>query len=39
MGLGIKIESKEAEVMASEVVFVAGVAEADNELHRGIISI
>lgn len=35
---GIKIKCQEAEVVASEVVFWAGVAEADDEFHRYIIA-
>lgn len=35
---GIKIKRQEAEVMAGEVVFWAGVAEADDEFHRYIIA-
>lgn len=34
----IKIEGEKAEVVASEVVFGAGVAEADDEFHEGIIA-
>ena len=34
---GIKIEQKEAEVMTGEVVFWAGVAEADDKIHKTIV--
>lgn len=34
MDFGIKIEQKEAEVVASEIIFWAGVAEADDEIHK-----
>lgn len=37
LGFGIKIEQKEAEIMASEVVFWAGIAEADDEIHKLIV--
>lgn len=30
----VKIEGEEAEIVASEVVFVSGVPEADNEIHE-----
>ncbi len=35
---GIKIEGEEAEIVASEVVFWAGIAEADDEIHKDIIT-
>lgn len=35
---GIKIEGEEAEAVAGEVVFWAGIAEADDELHENIIA-
>lgn len=38
MGFGIKIQSKKAEIVASEIVIGAGIAEADEELHEFIIA-
>lgn len=35
---GVKIEGEEAEIVAGEVVFVAGVAEANDEFHGVIIT-
>lgn len=34
----VKVKSEKAEIVASKVVFVAGVAEADNEFHGAIIA-
>lgn len=38
LDFGIKIKRQEAEVVASEVVFWARIAEADDEFHRYIIA-
>lgn len=35
---GIKIECQEAEVVAGEVVFRAGIAEANDKFHESIIT-
>lgn len=38
MDFGVKVKSEKTEIMAGEVVFVAGVAEADDEFHGVIIA-
>jgi len=37
MGASKKIESEEAEIVAGEVVLLAGVAEGENEVFHGVI--
>lgn len=37
MDFGIKIKQKKAKIMASEVVFWAGITESDDEFHRIIV--